>query len=108
MPGLGRLCAVSVALEDEPPTRLVIARGEQDGFDPEELGLLRAMGRVLVLTLRMLRGLAAERSLREGAERERATASRRRPPTGAWWNGCPRSSTAPRSGKAHVGHLVVG
>ena len=30
------------------------------------------MGRVLVLTLRMLRGLAAERTLREGAERERA------------------------------------
>ncbi len=72
VPGRGRLRAVSVALEDAPPTRLVMARGEQDGFDPEELGLLRAMARVLVLTLRMLRGLAAERSLREGAERERA------------------------------------
>ena len=71
VPGLGRLSAVSVPLEDEPSTWLVMARGKRDRFEPEELGLLRAMGRVLVLTLRMLRGLAGERSLREGAERER-------------------------------------
>jgi diguanylate cyclase (GGDEF)-like protein/PAS domain S-box-containing protein len=72
VPGLGRLNAVSVALEEDVSTRLVIARREGDGFDPQELGVLRAMGRVLVLTLRMLRGIAAERALREGAERERA------------------------------------
>jgi diguanylate cyclase (GGDEF)-like protein/PAS domain S-box-containing protein len=72
VPGVGQLCAVSVALDDDASTRLVIARRGDTGFEPEELGLLRAMGRVLVLTLRMLRGLAAERSLREGAERERA------------------------------------
>ena len=76
VPGLGRLDAVSVVLEDEPPTRLVMARGEQDAFDPQELGLLRAMTRVLGLTLRMLRGLASERSLRQGAERERAERER--------------------------------
>ena len=69
--GLGRLHAVSVVLEDAVPTRLVVARREQGGFDSEELGLLRAMGRVLVLTLRMLRGLAAERTLRERTEHER-------------------------------------
>ncbi len=72
VPRLGRLGAVSVVLEDDVPTRLVVARREAGGFDSEELGLLRAMGRVLVLTLRMLRGLAAERTLRERAERERA------------------------------------
>ncbi len=71
VPGIGPLRAVSVVLDDEALTRLVIARREDDGFDSEELGLLRAMGRVLVLTLRMLRGLAAERTLRENAERER-------------------------------------
>jgi len=71
IPDLGRLNAVSVVLEDDAATHLVIARRE-DAFDSEELGLLRAMGRVLTLTLRMLRGLAAERTLRENAERERA------------------------------------
>ena len=71
--GIGQLCAVSVALDDDASTRLVVARrGEAGGFGSEDLGLLRAMGRVLVLTLRMLRGLAAERSLRERAECERA------------------------------------
>jgi diguanylate cyclase (GGDEF)-like protein/PAS domain S-box-containing protein len=71
VPGLGRLHAVSVALEENGDTSLVIARRE-DAFDQEELGLLRSMGRVLTLTLRMLHGLAAERMLRENAERERA------------------------------------
>ena len=71
VPGFGRLTAVAVLLDDDPPTHLIVARREAGGFDSHEVGLLRAMGRVLELTLRMLRGLAAERTLREGAERER-------------------------------------
>jgi diguanylate cyclase (GGDEF)-like protein/PAS domain S-box-containing protein len=70
--GLGRLSTAAVVLEDDVITHMVIARRAGDGFDAEELGLLQSMGRVLALTLRMLRGLAAERSLREGAERARA------------------------------------
>ena len=65
VPGHGRLSAVSVPLDDQPPARLVMARGEQDGFDAEELGMLRAMARILALTLRMLRGLGAYRRLVE-------------------------------------------
>jgi hypothetical protein len=72
VPGVGRLKAVSAVLEDDAHTRLVVARREGDSFDSEELGLLRSMGRVLMLTLKMLRGIAVERGLREGAERERA------------------------------------
>jgi diguanylate cyclase (GGDEF)-like protein/PAS domain S-box-containing protein len=72
LPRLGMLRAVSVPLEYERPARLVVARSGGDSFSSSELVLLRAMARVLTMTLRMLHGLENERTLRERSELERA------------------------------------
>ena len=65
-------CETAVAVLDEnPPGQLLLARSG-DGFAPEELNLLRGMGRVLTLTLRQLHMLGEERRLRaELQERQR-------------------------------------
>jgi diguanylate cyclase (GGDEF)-like protein/PAS domain S-box-containing protein len=71
--GVGMLRAVAVPLEyEDRPGRLVVGRSKGDSFTSAELVLLRAMARVLTMTLRMLHGLENERTLRERSELERA------------------------------------
>ncbi|MGA2321211.1 MAG: EAL domain-containing protein [Solirubrobacteraceae bacterium] len=65
VPGAGTCEVISVPLEDDMPGRLVLARcGE--AFSRQEANLLRGMGRVLTLTLR----LRDERALRERSEEQ--------------------------------------
>ena len=71
LPRVGELRSVSVPVEDIEG-HLVVARSGDSGFQPDELGLLRAMGRSLSMTLHSLQMLERERSLRaEGEERAR-------------------------------------
>ena len=70
LPRVGELRSISVPIE-EIGGHLVLARSGREGFQAEETGLLRAMGRSLSMTLRTLRMLEEERSLRaEGELRE--------------------------------------
>jgi diguanylate cyclase (GGDEF)-like protein len=70
VPGVGPCVAASVPIEDAQLGKLVVARFATDGFRPEEVNLLRGMARVLALTLRMLRLLSNERSLRARSEHQ--------------------------------------
>jgi diguanylate cyclase (GGDEF)-like protein len=71
LPGLGGCRTVVATLEESPPGQLLLARS-CDEFAPEEINLLRGMGRALTLTLRQLRMLGEERRLRaELQERQR-------------------------------------
>jgi signal transduction histidine kinase len=74
--GLGWCAAICLPLGDTRSRHLVVARFESDGFNQEERDLLRGMSRVLALTLRMLRGLVQERTLRKRSEREMAKRKR--------------------------------
>jgi diguanylate cyclase (GGDEF)-like protein len=67
VPGAGAVAPAVVPLGEEPGGRLLVAR-RGDGFDPEELSLLRGMARTLALALRSLRVLEAERALRAESE----------------------------------------
>jgi len=67
VPEVGVSQAVSVAIEDEPPGRLLVARPVS--FSREELDLLRGLARVLTITLRMQRALTQVRE--QAAENER-------------------------------------
>ena len=69
VPGAGPCTVIAVAFEDDCPAFLLLARSGE-GFAPQETALVRAMARVLSLTLRMLRTLDAERSSREKSERQ--------------------------------------
>jgi signal transduction histidine kinase len=66
---------MSMPLEDTR-RELVVARFGGEGFSQEEHDLLRGMSRVLALTLRMLRSLVQERTLRKKSEREMAKRKR--------------------------------
>jgi diguanylate cyclase (GGDEF)-like protein len=69
VPGAGSCPAAAVTIEDDRPLQIVVARvGEP--FSPDELGLLRGMGRILALGLRNLALLGTERSLREASEQQ--------------------------------------
>ena len=68
VPGAGLCSVLSIALDEEPPSFLVLARSGEV-FSAHEAALLRAMARVLSLGLRMLRTLEAERTSREASER---------------------------------------
>jgi len=70
--GVGECGAISVPVEDDPLEALVLARSDPARFSPEEENLLRAMTRILGLTLQMLRVLANERALRERSESQSA------------------------------------
>jgi hypothetical protein len=71
LPGLGGCRTAVATLEESPPGQLLLARS-CDEFAPEEINLLRGMGRALTLTLRQLRMLGEERRLRaELQERQR-------------------------------------
>jgi diguanylate cyclase (GGDEF)-like protein len=67
-PGVGELRAIAVTLDDLESS-IVLARSGADDFNAEEVGLIRAMARSLSLTLRSMRTLERERSLREEGER---------------------------------------
>jgi diguanylate cyclase (GGDEF)-like protein len=69
VPGAGAAPALAVRLEDGDGEYLVLGRSGE-GYSAEELSLVRGMARVLTLTLRTLRRLASERSLREQSERQ--------------------------------------
>src|ERR671918_794553 len=71
LPGMAACKTAVAVLGESPPGRLLLARS-CDSFAPEELNLLRGMGRVLTLTLRQLRVLGEERRLHgELQERQR-------------------------------------
>jgi diguanylate cyclase (GGDEF)-like protein len=70
LPGLGRCQVMSVVLDEAG--HLVVARAGEDSYTLEEISLLRAMARVLALSLQMLRMLDAERRVRERSERQAA------------------------------------
>jgi diguanylate cyclase (GGDEF)-like protein len=63
LPGMGA-CETAVAVLDERPHGQLLLARSCDAFAPEEVNLLRGMGRVLTLTLRQLRTLGEERELR--------------------------------------------
>ncbi|HET7486922.1 MAG TPA: EAL domain-containing protein [Acidimicrobiales bacterium] len=68
VPGAGRCSVLGVVLDDEAGATLVLARSGGE-FSAHEAALVRAMARVLSMTLRMLRTLDAERRSRERSER---------------------------------------
>jgi signal transduction histidine kinase len=71
LPGLGSGRAAVAPLGDTADAGwLLVVRASDDAFAPSEVNLLRAMARVLSQTVRMLRVIAAERTLRERSERE--------------------------------------
>jgi diguanylate cyclase (GGDEF)-like protein len=67
LPRVGELRTTSVPVE-HIDGHLVVARSGGATFQPEELGLLRAMGRSLSMTLRTLHMLDQERTLRAEVE----------------------------------------
>jgi diguanylate cyclase (GGDEF)-like protein len=67
LPRVGELRSVSVPIE-EIDGHLIVARSGGTKFQPEEIGLLRAMGRSLSMTLRTLGMLEQERALRAEGE----------------------------------------
>lgn len=69
VPGAGHCAALSIVLEEDGPSFVVLARSGAD-FSRQEAALVRAMAGVLCLTLRTLRTLEAERSSREKSERQ--------------------------------------
>jgi len=70
--GIGSCGTVAVPIEDDRLRSLLVGRSWPPRFDTEELGLLRAMARVLTMSLRTTRALEAERELRERSERQAA------------------------------------
>ncbi|HET9731347.1 MAG TPA: EAL domain-containing protein [Acidimicrobiales bacterium] len=78
VPGLGRCHAVAVPFSDSG--QLVLGRSDT-GFDRDEMILIRAMARILALSLRSVDAVTAERSLRRESE-QRAREALRDPLTG--------------------------
>ncbi|HEV2368483.1 MAG TPA: GGDEF domain-containing protein, partial [Acidimicrobiales bacterium] len=73
VPGIGPCAAISVPVERT--AQLVLARSGEP-FDPEELTIVRALGRILTLSLRSVDAVAAERSLRRESEKRAREALR--------------------------------
>ena len=67
LPRVGELRALSVPVE-EIEGHLIVARSGDERFEADEVGLLRAIGRSLSMSLRTLRMLDQERSLRTEVE----------------------------------------
>lgn len=74
VPGAGALPVAVVSVEEEHPTQILVARSGGGRFTHEELDLLRGMGRVLCLTLELLRALASSGQAAVEAERAKANA----------------------------------
>ncbi|MDX6653246.1 MAG: hypothetical protein QOJ38_2027 [Solirubrobacterales bacterium] len=68
--GLGRCSVLTVPIGDDAENRLLVGRFGEEPFEKVDVNVLRGMGRVLDLTLRLLHGLEKERSLREQNQRE--------------------------------------
>jgi PAS domain S-box-containing protein len=68
--GLGTCTVSSVPIGDDSCRRLVVARIGDEPFHTEDVNLLRGMGGILDLNLRLLLGIEEERTLRELSERE--------------------------------------
>ena len=75
VPGIGELRAIAEPIGGVGGW-LVLGRSGDDGFRAEEMGLLRAMARTLSMTMRTLRMLDKERSLREEGEQRVAENAR--------------------------------
>ncbi|HVE45276.1 MAG TPA: EAL domain-containing protein [Acidimicrobiales bacterium] len=69
LPGAGTGAVVTVPVERETGTSIVLVRSGDEGFDPEELSLLRGMAKVLALALRMQRTVD---TLQQSEEHSRA------------------------------------
>jgi signal transduction histidine kinase len=76
VPGIGTCPATAVALEHPPGGILVLARSGPDVFSGEEARLVRGMGSVTSLTMRMLSVLDGERAAREESDRHAAENAR--------------------------------
>ncbi len=68
LPALGECPALAVAVEDDTPAGIVVARRTSADFAPDELQLARGMARVLGLSLRLFRLAEQERRQRDEAE----------------------------------------
>ena len=75
VPGAGPCRAAVTQLDGSAPGHLVVARSGDDGFNVDEVSLLRGMARVLELTVESLRTIEAER--RQAAENARLVTSLR-------------------------------
>jgi diguanylate cyclase (GGDEF)-like protein len=73
VPGAGRCRAAVAPIGGAVAGHLLVARSGEDGFNIDELSLLRGMARVLELTVAMLRTVEAER--RQADENARLLAS---------------------------------
>lgn len=72
VPGAGVVPAVAVPLRGGVGGHLVVARAGGNGFNGEEVNLLRGMARAVELTFDMLRTVDAERRLRAHADQQAA------------------------------------
>jgi diguanylate cyclase (GGDEF)-like protein len=70
VPGVGDCWTAAAALSRAEHGYLLLARSGEVGFSVTESNLIRGMARVLMLTLKMLRTLAAERRLHEQSQRQ--------------------------------------
>lgn len=78
LPGIGSCPATTVPLEHPPDAVLVLARSGPNGLNREETALLHGIARGASMTLRLLRLLDQERSLRAAlTERQRELAASR-------------------------------
>ncbi len=75
VPGAGTCLAAVTDLGGSAPGRLLVARSGDDGFNVDEVSLLRGMARVLELTVESLRTFEAER--RQATENARLVTSLR-------------------------------
>src|SRR6266480_5133716 len=76
VPGVRTCPATRVALDHPPGGILVLARSGSDGLSGPEGSLLRGMGSVTSLTMRMLRVIDDERAAREESDRHAAENAR--------------------------------
>ena len=75
VPGPGRCQLVVVPVPSDPSGLMLLARSGEQGFDREELSLVRSMARILATALDMLTVLAARREAEEALSHARDTAN---------------------------------
>ena len=76
VPGLAKCQAIVSRWSGTRPGRLIIARWGSEPFSVEERNLVRGMGRLMELTLTVLRTLEAEHRMRRESERQAAENAR--------------------------------
>ena len=70
VPGAGTCHVIRASLGGSPAGHLIVGRAYDGGFSAEEAHLVRAMGRVLELTIESLHRLQTEQALRERSEQQ--------------------------------------